>query len=180
MPSYYCEKLKKSPKKNIQVYAERLITLGQDAFDGVPDDVKDKQLVNYFIDGLFHDFMKMKIMRENVASLQIAIDVATAEQNLRKRFSLRTGLDTMRRDNGPSRDNEPMKVDNFRKQKRCFYCGLRDCKKLIGAVSQDKTNARQQNLGQIQCYKCRGFGYISRFCTNDRNTNNNRACFRGK
>lgn len=182
-------KVKQKPGETIQVYAERLMTLGDDAFEGVPDDVKDKQMVNYFIDGLLHDFMKMKIMRENPIRLQIAIDVATSEQNLRKRFSLRTGFDTFRRDIGQSGDNlnEPMEVDNFRKSNRCFNCGFRghvakNCRKLVQAVSADRKHSEiQQNPRQnlIRCYNCQGLGHISRFCRNDRDQNNNRSRFVG-
>ena len=39
--------------------------------------------------------MKMKVMRDNPAMLQAAIAVANAEQNLRRRIDLRSGLNHM-------------------------------------------------------------------------------------
>ena len=46
--------------------------------------------MDFFIDGLAHDYMKMNIMRDNPANLQAAINVATAEYNLIKSFDLKT------------------------------------------------------------------------------------------
>ena len=47
------------------------------------------QLVGFFIDGLKHDYMKLKVMRHNPRNLEAALDIAIEEQNLRKRFELR-------------------------------------------------------------------------------------------
>lgn len=49
------------------------------------------QLVGFFTDGLLMDFMKMKVMRDNPHTFQGAVDIALTEQNLRKRFNLRSG-----------------------------------------------------------------------------------------
>ena len=46
-------------------------------------------MISFFIDGMYHDYMKMKIMRDKLRTLQEAITVATDEQNLR-RFDLRS------------------------------------------------------------------------------------------
>lgn len=51
------------------------------------------QLVGFFIDGLASDYLKMKVMREKPDRLQAAVQIAMSEQNLRKWFNLRAGLD---------------------------------------------------------------------------------------
>ena len=49
-----------------------------------------RQLVGFFIDGLAHDYLKMKVMRENPVEFECAVGIATEEQNLRQKFALRT------------------------------------------------------------------------------------------
>ena len=61
-------------------------------------------------------------MRDNPRTLQEAIDKATDEYNLRKRFSLRTGK-PFASSNGSGQHPEPMDVDHFNKRPRCFKCG---------------------------------------------------------
>ena len=44
-----------------------------------------KQLVHFFIDGLWYDYIKIKVMRENYELLQDAVTTAMTEFYLRKR-----------------------------------------------------------------------------------------------
>ena len=67
------------------------MALSEDAFDNVG--AADQQLIGFFINGLSHDDMMMKVMRDNPAMLQATIAVANAEQNLRRRIDLRSGSD---------------------------------------------------------------------------------------
>ena len=47
---------------------------------------------NYFLSMIcWHDHMKIKVMRDNSGTLQAAVAVANAEQNLGRRFDLRSG-----------------------------------------------------------------------------------------
>ncbi len=62
-------RVKQTPHGTIKVFAERLIAIGDDAFEGQPAAAKDRQLIVYFIDGLFFDNLKMKIMGDNPATL---------------------------------------------------------------------------------------------------------------
>ena len=80
-------KVKQKSGEGIQVYAERLISLGDDAFRGQPNDIKELQLIGYFIDGLAQYLLKLKIMRDNPRTLQEAIDKA------RTRFVLLTDIE---------------------------------------------------------------------------------------
>ena len=67
-------KVKQKSGEGIQVYAERLISLGDDTFRGQPNDIIELQLIGYFIDGLAQYPLKLKIMRDNPRMLQEAID----------------------------------------------------------------------------------------------------------
>ena len=51
--------------ETVQVYAERLNSYAEDAFEGQRQAVMDQQLVGYFVDGLRDDRLKMKVIREN-------------------------------------------------------------------------------------------------------------------
>jgi len=77
------------------MFAERMLTLAADAYDGQPGGVAgaDMQLIGFFVDGLAFDYLKMKVMRENPTTFQGAVTAAMREQNLRKRFNLRAGYD---------------------------------------------------------------------------------------
>ena len=123
-------KVRQRPGETVQVYAERLLALSEDAHAGQAGDAVDRQLVGFFIDGLTFDYMKMKVMHENLATLQAEITVATHEQNLWKRFDLRSGNHTTM-SNSFDTENvgaEPMEVDHLRPQFRCYKCNRRDHK----------------------------------------------------
>ena len=48
-------------------------------------------MVNFFINGLSLDYLKMKIKRDNPQTYQQAVAIAMTKQNLRKWFELRKG-----------------------------------------------------------------------------------------
>ena len=64
-------KARQTKHETVQVYAERLYTLAHDAFAKLDKTVVESQLVGFFIDGLYHDYLRMKIMRENPKSFQM-------------------------------------------------------------------------------------------------------------
>ena len=108
-------KARQTKSKTGQVYAERLYALANHAFD---KGVVESQLVGFLIDGLFHDHLRMQVMGKNPKTFQAAVQSALAEQNLRKRFQLRTA-DSQ---SSKSRTEEPMEVDHTRHQKKFFLC----------------------------------------------------------
>ena len=73
--------------ESVQVYAERLCDLVNDAFTKVDKAVVESQLVGFFIDGLYHDFLCMKVMRENPKTFQAAVQSALAEQICKRDFT---------------------------------------------------------------------------------------------
>ena len=54
--------------KSVEVYAERLYAVAKDAFAKVDKAVVESQLVGFFIDGLYSDFLCIKVMRGNPKS----------------------------------------------------------------------------------------------------------------
>ena len=73
-----------------------------------------KQLVNFFIDGLWYDYIKIKVMRENYEILQDAVTTAMTEFYLRKRVDVITGHDYYSKSNIDSGQEESMNI--------CHYC----------------------------------------------------------
>ena len=87
-------KLKQTREESVQKFAERMLTLAEEVYRDEPGGVEaiERQLVVVFlIDGLLHDYQKMKVMRDNPVSFQNAVNSAMAEHNLRKRLHLRLG-----------------------------------------------------------------------------------------
>jgi len=70
--------------ENVQLFAERILTLGTEAYQGFRDDkthegLIEKQLVGFFIDGLNNDQLKVKLMRDNPQRLADAVNTALME-----------------------------------------------------------------------------------------------------
>ena len=63
-------RINQDKNKIVVIYAEHLLNLAEDAFQGEGLNVAEqapieRQLVGYFTDGLCHDYLKIKVMREN-------------------------------------------------------------------------------------------------------------------
>ena len=109
-------RVRQERNESVQIYAERLLAIAEDAFTGQDQadlPTIERQLVGFFIDGLAYDYLKLKVMRENPDRLQAAVHIAMTEQNLRRKFNLRTGRE--------DRTVEPMEVDHARPA-RCQLC----------------------------------------------------------
>ena len=162
-------KVKQKPQETIQVYAERLLALGEDAFEGQTNDAVQKQLVGYFIDGLYQDNMKLKIMRDNPHTLNAAVTVASREQNLQKRFQLRLGQ--TKSESAESNSPTPMEVDHTRQKGACHYCKkpghhIKDCRKRIrqSVGVNEATTKQRKRREEINCYKCGKLGHYANEC----------------
>ena len=80
--------------------------------------VVELQLVRFFIDGLYHDLLHMKVMTENPKTFQAAVQSAWTQQNLQKRFHLRYHA----HDHPKTRTDKPMAIDHITPQRKCFLC----------------------------------------------------------
>lgn len=74
----------------VQVYVERFIALAEDVFDNQQGQPVQIQLTDTFIDGLAEDQLKLKVLRENPATIEAVVTAATKKRNRCRRFNLRT------------------------------------------------------------------------------------------
>ena len=78
----------------------------------------ERQLIGFFVECLHHDYLRMKVMRDNSNNFQYAVQAALNEQNLRKQFQIRSGCQygrVQRYDEGLT--EEQMDVDHYRPPK---------------------------------------------------------------
>ncbi|MET0107141.1 MAG: hypothetical protein ABW072_18665 [Sedimenticola sp.] len=150
--------------ETVQVYAERLLALAEDAFDNQQGQPVQQQLIDTFVDGLAEDSLKLKVLRENPNTLEAAVTAATNEQNLRKRFNLRTHNQYVPEDN-------KMEVDHYRPTQRCFKCHKvghksRDCKvkSQIHAVAYTGGQKESDKVKDMLCWYCNKKGHFKREC----------------
>ena len=183
-------KIKQKPEENVQLYAERLLSLAKEAFTGQKGGMAaiERQLVWFFIDGLAHDNLKMKVMRENPATLQAAVGYAMTEQNLRKKFNLRIGRVT---DSNVSH-TEPMEVEYALPPKYCHVCNqlghlashclTRSHINAVASINPDRGvgrkesysinrnfpnnrgNRQMRSKAYITCWNCREKGHYQNEC----------------
>ena len=156
-------KVRQKHGETVQVYAERLMTLAEEAFPNQQGPAIQRQLIDIFLDGLSEDYLKMKILRDNPNNLDAAIIAATNEQNVRTRFSLRTHHPVMSQE-------EPMDISHYRPMPRCFKCNKKghkanDCKvkPQVNAVQNMNKNSQNQSQDSL-CWYCNRKGHFKRDC----------------
>ena len=134
--------------ENIQNYAERILSLAEEAYDNQGGDAIEKQLIDIFIDGLLNDQLKLKILRDQPDTLQGAVAIFTSEQNLRTRVQMSH--------HDSNNNHTPMEVDHSRGQRFKF-------KNKFNRVNSTFNTETQR---QIRCWHCGMLGHISRDCKN--------------
>lgn len=143
--------------ESVQVYAERLLGHARDAFRDQPGGLNGMQiqLVAFFIDGL-PDKIRLKVMRDNPATLNDAIVSARNEQALQTRFALRgrghasTGAPIHQDD----RQETPMEVCVSKFKAKCFKCGRyghrqRDCRVTVTTTPGSERQQKKVNIVQV-------------------------------
>ena len=161
--------LHQRPSETVQVFAERLMGLAQEAFANQAGGLQavEPQLVGFFTDGLLQDTLKLKVMRDNPNTLQGAITTAMTEQNLRKRFELRSGNRTH---GGASNGPEPMEIDHMRRSGRCYKCNrsghkAKDCRvRQLNLVETYPKCQIEPLVETRRCYNCNQQGHLIRDC----------------
>ena len=73
--------------ESVQVSAERLSPLENDAFTEVDNAFVESQLVEFFIDWIYHDFLHMKVMTESPKTFQAAEQSTLLEQKCKRDFT---------------------------------------------------------------------------------------------
>lgn len=127
--------------ENIQTYAERILSLAEDAYGNLGGDAVERQLIDIFVDGLQLDHLKLKILRDQPNTLQGAIAICTNENNLRARVSM----------SHTKHSHEPMEVDHTRGRHYRKY-------------PQQKHRVNETVTRKIICWNCGREGHISRDC----------------
>jgi len=101
------------------------LALAEESFSNQPVGFQavQRQIIGYFTDGLCYDYLQVKIMRENPTTLQAAITLAVTEQNVRKRFQMRSGRDYGSQSHqSTGQFKESMEVDHLKPMRKCQYC----------------------------------------------------------
>lgn len=141
--------VKQKQGENIQIYAERILSLAEAAYGNQGGDAVERQLIDIFVDGMTNDQLKMKLLRDQPNTLQGAIGIATNEQNIRTRVQM---------SHSSSRETHiPMEVDHSRGQR----FGNRQNFNRINRVNSAE-NA--QGPRQVKCWRCGRLGHILRDC----------------
>ena len=135
---------KQKPGESIHTFAERLLSLAEEAYDNQGGDAVERQLIDIFVDGLTNDQLKLKILRDHPDTLQAAIGLATNEQNLRARVNMSHTKSTF----------EPMEVDHSRGQR---FRARRSFNKINSTANNGSTRP-------IRCWNCGQEGHIIRDC----------------
>lgn len=130
--------------ENIQNYAERILSLAEEAYNNQGGGAIERQLIDIFVDGLLNDQLKMKILRDQPDTLQGAVATCTNEQNLRTRVQMsHQGSNSM---------HTPMEVDHFRGQRFKFK----------NRFNRVNSAINTQANRPIRCWNCGQEGHISR------------------
>lgn len=144
--------VKQKQGENIQIFAERILSLAEEAYQNQGGDAVERQLIDIFVDGLTQDNLKLKILRDQPDTLQGAIAIATNEQNLRARVQMTHTFATQRKET-------PMEIDHSRGQRFKFR-------------KFNRVNTTQQNRNpKVKCWNCGQEGHISRDCRNNETQN---------
>lgn len=176
--------------ENIQVFAERILSLAEEAFQGQQGDAVERQLIDTFVDGLLDDQSKLRILRSRPDTLQGAIDAVTSEQNLMARVALsnmrnprpdtsnRHDTTTFQKHNTQpahrnfrnERRETPMEIDHYRpRPMRCFKCKrighlTKDCGSVSQVQQPEQIYDRRWERRKIVCWGCGQEGHFIRDC----------------
>jgi hypothetical protein len=98
----------------VQLYGEKFLKVAELAYPDahMQKETKEfiqRQLVDVFCDGLYFDYLRMKVLREQPRTFDAALALAMREQTLRRRFNMRADSDRAR----DYRGNDKMNWGSF-------------------------------------------------------------------
>lgn len=160
-------KVRQGPSESIQAYAEKLINLAKEAFknDEIPLEPVQRQLINFFMDGLRNDSLRMKILRTNPRRLENAIELAIEENNFITLYGLRNNQRSFE-----NAGHEQMEVDHYRRFRSQPKVFCRICQnnthdtRMCRNRKQVRTVQVNQSEAEIICWFCGQKGHMKRNC----------------
>ena len=177
--------VKQKQGESIATYGERILSLAKDACAGIPapGDTIQGMLVGQFTDGLLSDQVRIKLIRNNPATLTEAVNLALKEQNIMRRVTLRKGGNydphhessyrTESRTDQRAEQFEPMQIDHARRSRHCMKCGrkghfAKDCR-VVRAVNHRDIRPKQPRQWQPsndlpRCWRCNSTQHFIRDC----------------
>ena len=164
-------KIQQKPDESIQIFSERFLRVAEDAYppsacsNETARKILEKQLVDIFCDSLHYDYLRLKVMREDPQEFETAVNIAINEQNLRKRFYLRSnGEET---NLAPSSSVPSFSTNTFwaAQSSRPSRTPLHQRSEFRNIEPMDVDHLRR-NI----CYKCKQSGHKSRECPLNTNT----------
>lgn len=142
--------IRQAEKENVQIFAKRLLSLAEQA-----PGVTEEQLVGIFVDGLYSDKLRLKVMRDDPKTIAAAIKSARQEYTLQQRFYLRTGRDYFA---PQSSCGEPMEIDHYRPNQNKRPFGE---KRYLPRPKHQKVSAVEVRYNkEIVCWNCHKKGHI--------------------
>ena len=170
-------RVRQCPSESVQMYSERLLRIAEDTYP--PSSQKDqsgrelvqKQLLDVFCDGLFHDYLRMKVMRTDPKTFEEAVEIAMKEQNLRKRFNLRSNSNytpfLATNDNEIFKNSQNLANHAFQTMPENMAPAWPSW---VPEMPSRETETRQiepmeiDHFRNLKCFKCSGFGHRARNC----------------
>ena len=176
---YDLQKLKQRAGESLQMYLERILTLGGRAYPETESGeapiqaMAQRLLVFHFVAGLHSETIRRAVDKAKCSTLEEAAKIAKVEFEVESRANWRT------RKNGRVGEEEDMDISLVKKPPPCAVCGKRghvaaNCFSRAKVMNVDSDNKMRPNLkperqGQrydkkIICWFCGKQGHIQRNC----------------
>lgn len=172
---------KQKPGETAQVYAERLIGVAEQAWPDADlnEALISRQLTDAFVDGLTDNAVARRVLRDNPATFNEAVQVAVYEQNLNRKIQLRNRAEPKFRSFRPpkyekgERSEEPMEVDSFRG--RCYKCDKPGHRAIECKTKPKPKSVFETTKVRLTCFKCGQEGHRLSTCRNPGNPQTGRC-----